>query len=61
MQIVPIIPQPVISIEDKLEVKGISAVNPAKPVQERTLPPLVRHRHEHPENPNLDITRQEMR
>lgn len=46
MQLVPIIPQPKVGIEESLEVKGIAAVKEAKPVQERTLPPLVTLPHE---------------
>lgn len=46
MQLVPIIPQPVIGVEDSREVKGVAAVNPSRPVQERTLPPLVTQTHE---------------
>ena len=42
MQLVPVIPQPKIGIEESLEVKGVAAVKPAKPVAVRTLPPLVR-------------------
>jgi len=46
MQLVPIIPQPKVGVEDSLEVQGIAAVKRAKPVQERTLPPLVTLAHE---------------
>lgn len=48
MQLVPIIPQPRVGIEDSLEVQGVAAVKRAKPVQERTLPPLVSFPHEQP-------------
>lgn len=43
MQLVPIIPQPRVGVEDSLEVQGVAAVKRARPVQERTLPPLVTH------------------
>jgi hypothetical protein len=43
MQLVPIIPQPRVGVEDSLEVQGIAAVKRSRPVQERTLPPLVTH------------------
>ncbi len=46
MQLVPIIPQPVIGVEDSMQVKGVAAVKPSKPVQERTLPPLLTQAHE---------------
>jgi hypothetical protein len=48
MQLVPIIPQPRVGVEDSLEVQGIAAVKRAKPVQERTLPPLLTQPHEPP-------------
>jgi len=48
MQLVPIIPQPKVGVEESLEVQGITAVKRAKPVQERTLPPLVTQSREPP-------------
>jgi len=48
MQIVPIIPQTIIGVEENLELTGIAAVKPAKPVEERTLPPLLTYAHEPP-------------
>lgn len=45
MQLVPIIPQQKFVAEDSIEVTGIAAVKPAKPVQQRTLPPLLSYGH----------------
>lgn len=61
MQLVPIIPQQTFSVEDSLEVKGIAAVKPAKPVEERTLPPLVTHGHELPTHASSGISQHEKR
>lgn len=61
MQIVPIIPQQKFSVEESLEVTGIAAVKPAKPVEERTLPPLVNRGHEQALYPSSDISPQEKR
>lgn len=41
MQFVPIIPRPVVELEDHRQVSGIAGVKRTKPVQERTLPPLA--------------------
>jgi hypothetical protein len=46
MQLVPIIPQQKFVAEDSMEVTGIAALKPAKPVQERTLPPLLSYVHQ---------------
>lgn len=56
MQFVPIIPRPRNLLEDRLEVKRLAAVKAAKPVQPRTLPPLVTYPREpqHRDNPELD-------
>lgn len=48
MQFVPIIPRPRNLLEERLEVKRLAAVKAAKPVQPRTLPPLVSYAHEAP-------------
>lgn len=48
MHLVPIIPQPKVGVEESLEVQGIAAVKRARPVQERTLPPLLTQPHEPP-------------
>jgi hypothetical protein len=48
MQLVPIIPQPKTGVEASLEVTGVAAMKPAKPVQERTLPPLLSYAKERP-------------
>lgn len=61
MQLVPIIPQQIIGVEETLAVKGIAAVKPAKPVAERTLPPLVTHGHELPLHTPREINQQEKR
>lgn len=45
MHLVPIIPQPIVGVEDTLEVKGIAAVKQARQVEARTLPPLLSHPH----------------
>jgi hypothetical protein len=61
MQLVPIIPQQKFDAEDKLPVKGIAAVKPAKPVQERTLPPLLSYGHEPPPGNYSEIAQHEKR
>jgi hypothetical protein len=48
MQFVPIIPRPRNLLEERLEVKRLAAVKAAKPVQPRTLPPLVAYAHAAP-------------
>lgn len=48
MQLVAIIPQAKVGIEETLTVSGVAAMNPPKPVQERTLPPLLTYAHEQP-------------
>ena len=56
MQFVPIIPRPRNLLEDRLEVKRLAAVKAAKPVQQRTLPPLLTYQHnsQHRDNPEQD-------
>ncbi len=49
MQIVPIIPQYKTGVKENIEVAGIAAMKVAKPVEERTLPPLLSYAHERPE------------
>jgi hypothetical protein len=44
MKYVPSLPSVVTGATDSLDVYPLSGVKPAKPVQERTLPPLVVHR-----------------
>ena len=45
MRIVPSLPPPIAVEKEDLEVKGLTGVKPAKPVQAHTLPPLVVRRH----------------
>jgi hypothetical protein len=61
MQLVPIIPQQKFDAEDKLPVKGIAAAKPAKPVQERTLPPLLSYGHELQPGSDSEINQHEKR
>lgn len=61
MQLVPIIPQPKIGVEETLEVKGVAALRPSKPVAERTLPPLIRYRHIKAVLPPNEIAQREKR
>lgn len=51
MHLVPIIPQPRVGVEESLGVARTAAVRPVKPVEERTLPPLLTHAHE-PQRPD---------
>lgn len=44
MKYVPSLPPVATGATDSLDVYALSSVKPAKPVQERTLPPLVVHR-----------------
>lgn len=46
MHLVPIIPQPRVGVEESLEVARTAALKPVKPVEERTLPPLLNYAHE---------------
>lgn len=41
MKYVPSLPPPITGVADKWAINGVSRVKPTKPVQERTLPPLV--------------------
>lgn len=61
MQLVPIIPQQKFSVEESLEVTGVAAVRPVKPVEERTLPPLVSHGHRLPLHTSSDTSQHEKR
>lgn len=61
MQLVPIIPRQEIGVEDSLEVKGVAAVQPAKPVQQRTRPPLISLAHERTPHTPEEAARQEKR
>ena len=61
MQIIPVIPQTQGEVEDRLNVKGIAAVKPAKRVEERTLPPLVSHTREQLPKETVEIFRREKR
>lgn len=45
MRFVPSLPPPITVAIDGLEVKALTRVKPVKPVQARTLPPLVVQRH----------------
>lgn len=45
MRITPGLPPPVTVAENDLGVDALTRVKPAKPVQERTLPPLIVQRH----------------
>ena len=52
MKYVPEPPQPTAAPEIGAEVKALAGLRPAKPVQERTLPPMVvRSRAQHEANP----------
>lgn len=51
MKFVPSLPPPVTGTELGLEVKALAAVQRAKPVQARTLPPLVMQPHARHEAP----------
>lgn len=44
MRYVPSLPPPITAPEETGEVHGLTAVRPAKPVQQRTLVPLVKQR-----------------
>ena len=46
MQLVPIIPQAKAAVEETLLVSGVAAIKSPKPVEERTLPPLLTYAHE---------------
>lgn len=66
MQFVPIIPAPRNLLEERLEVKRLAAVKAAKPVQPRTLPPLLSYSHEaphreHPEQERRQAAQREER
>ena len=61
MHLVPIIPQPKTGVEDRLEVKGVAALKAAKPVAERTLPPLLSYAHEPQRQAAGDVVRQHNR
>lgn len=61
MQLVPIIPQPRVGVEDSLKVTGVAAVKPAKPVVERTLPPLLSYAHAVPPHAPPEIKQHEKR
>lgn len=52
MKIVPDLPPPITVVKDRLEVQALTEVKPAKPVQARTLPPLVVQRHKRHEAPS---------
>lgn len=58
MRFVPSFPPPITVPEEGLEAKALARVKPVKPVQERTLPPLVAQRHSRLENPS-DLTGQQ--
>ncbi len=49
MQFVPIIPRPTNVLEERLEVKRLAAVKAARPVQQRTIPPLLVYAHAPPQ------------
>ena len=61
MQFVPIIPQQKFSVEEGLGVKGIAAVKPVKPVEERTLPPMVKYAQRQHSHASSEIRRDEKR
>lgn len=61
MQLVPIIPQPRVGVEESLEVTGVAAVKSAKPVVERTLPPLLSYAHKLPPYTPPQISQHEKR
>ena len=61
MKYVPSLPLPITVPEDRLDVNALGRVKPAKPVQKRTLPPLINRRREQPETPPDQIQREERR
>lgn len=61
MQLIPIIPQQKFAAEDNIQVKGIAVVKPAKPVQERTLPPLLSYSHEQSPGNYSEVNQHERR
>lgn len=44
MKYVPSLPPPVTGVPDRVEVQALAVVGPARPVQPRSLPPLVTRR-----------------
>lgn len=61
MKIVPDLPSPITIEKDDFRVKALARIKPVKPVQERTLPPLVTQGHERLETPFDLIEPQEKR
>ena len=61
MRFVPSFPPPITVPEEGLEAKALARVKPVKPIQARTLPPLVVQRHARPENPSGLSGQQEKR
>ncbi|MDO8464289.1 MAG: hypothetical protein Q7S46_03410 [Gallionella sp.] len=55
MRIAPDLPPPIIIDKDNLGVKALARIKPVKPVQARTLPPLVTEQHSRLETPS-DLT-----
>ena len=45
MKYAPSLPPPTTGVADKWALNGVAGTRPVKPVQERTLPPLVSHPH----------------
>ena len=61
MRFVPSLPPPITVAKEGLELKALARVKPAKPVQARTLPPLVVQRHARSEAPRDHTGQQERR
>ena len=61
MKYVPSLPPLITVPEDRLEAKALNLVGTVKPVQERTLTPLIVQRNKHPETLPYQIPRDERR
>lgn len=61
MKYVPSLPPPVVGVETGLEVKALTGIKRAKPVQARTLPPLVVQPHSQREGEPDTADQQERR
>lgn len=61
MKYVPSLPPPITAPADSFGVKALTRVKSVRPVQERTLPPLVTQRHNYSEAPPDTIQHDERR
>ena len=61
MKYVPSLPPPATAPTDSLGAKALTRVRPVKPVQSRTLPPLITRRRQYPEAPPDTIPHDERR